>query len=535
LKFIGKTIIPFCVLLLLCLITYFSYLNSVYYSDLHHWGFIASHSRDYISGGLLFKNIFVQYGVGQLILFKFINYIYQINFSNIGIITSFFYCLNFLILYFILKRVSSNLIALSILIVIFFCSPYINYPWPDYIASFCLLLFCFFLLFFKKNKTFTYFFSGFFLFLAIIFRTSYVLNIFSAILVYFYLIKIDKKFYNKNLVNSLFVFLIFFCIYMFYLFLNNTLADWFYQGVGVFRDYVTGSNSVYMSWVIENLGSNFWVLLKILKVLLRFVIQLIIPKNISDFIFLIFFITNLFIIFIFLTKNLKSLSPYLYKINNKLKINEYYNFFIFFSLLGFFGTTQSIFYFVFYKNLNASISLFITVAFLINVMCENNRFKKFLKTFFILIFLISSISLYEAIKKFYSINKSLYFDSNIEYFGKRKFLKYELDYYNLLKQKLCEKDLIILNFSFDSNAPFLCSNQRNFIHFFYYFLNSLDNDLFLRVTNGKLKNNEILITPWFYENDNLKLYYKVLLTEGQIWWGSSSNSKFHYFYKSNNY
>ena len=119
-KFIGKTIIPFCVLLLLCLITYFSYLNSVYYSDLHHWGFIASHSLDYISGGLLFKNIFVQYGVGQLILFKFINYIYQINFSNIGIITSFFYCLNFLILYFILKRVSSNLIALSILIVIFF-------------------------------------------------------------------------------------------------------------------------------------------------------------------------------------------------------------------------------------------------------------------------------------------------------------------------------------------------------------------------------------------------------------------------------
>jgi hypothetical protein len=93
---------------------------------------------------------------------------------------------------------------------------------------------------------------------------------------------------------------------------------------------------------------------------------------------------------------------------------------------------------------------------------------------------------------------------------------------------------MIINFSLDSNAPFLWSNQRNFIHFYYYFLEFLDNDLFLRVTSGKLNNNEILITPWFYEQNNLKLYYKVLLTEGQIWWGSSSNSRFLYFYKSNN-
>ncbi len=533
-KFIGKIIIPLCVLLLLCLVACFSYLNSIYYSDLHHWGFIASHSLDYINGGLLFKNIFVQYGVGQLILFKFINYIYQINFSNIGIITSFFYCLNFLILHFILKKISSNLISLFILVVIFFCSPYINYPWPDYIASLCLLLFCFFLLFFEKDKIFIYFFPGLFLFLSIIFRTTYVLNIFLAILTYFFLIKIDKKFYNKNLVNSIFLFLIFFSIYIFYLFSNNILADWFYQGIGVFRDYITASDSVYMSWVIENLGSNFWILLKTLKVLLRFFIQLIIPKNISDFIFLIFFIINLLIIFFILIKQLKSLSPHLYKLNNKLKINEHYNLFIFFSLLGFFGITQSIFYFVFYKNLNASISLFITVAFLINIMWKNNSFKKFLKIFFVVILLISSLNLFDVLKKFYSINKSLYFDSNIKYFGKRKLLKNELDYYNLLKQNLCERDLMIINFSLDSNAPFLCSNQRNFIHFYYYFLEFLDNDLFLRVTSGKLNNNEILITPWFYEQNNLKLYYKVLLTEGQIWWGSSSNSRFLYFYKSNN-
>jgi hypothetical protein len=45
-----------------------SFLFSIYHSDFHHWGFIASHPLDYINDGKLFEEIIVQYGVGQLII-----------------------------------------------------------------------------------------------------------------------------------------------------------------------------------------------------------------------------------------------------------------------------------------------------------------------------------------------------------------------------------------------------------------------------------------------------------------------------------
>lgn len=519
--------------LILILITSFTYFNSIYNSDLHHWGFIAGHSIDYIHGGELFKNIFVQYGVGQLVFFKFINNIHQINFSSIGIITAVIYCLNLSLLYLILKKVSSESIAIFLLVVIFFCKPYIDFPWPDYLASFCLLLFSFFLLFFKKNRIFIYIFSGFFLFLSILFRTTYIINIFPALIFYFILVKIDNKFYNKRLVNSLIVFLFFFTVYIFYLLFNNLLKDWIYQGIGVFRDYVTGSNSIYMSWVIENLGANFWALIKTFKVLLRFIVSVIIPRNINDFVFLIFYIINLLILYSFFTKEIRNTPKYISKILNKFKINQYHNLFLFFSLLGFFGISQSIFYFVFFKNLNASILFFIPIAFLINCALGTNICKKYLKIFFIFIFLISFANLYQIVKKFYNINTSLFISSDIEYFGKRKFLREDLEYYNFLKENLCSENLIIINVSLDTNAAFVCLNKRNLIHQYYYFLEFLDNDLFLRVTKGQLNDNEVLITSWPYQNDNLKIYNKILLPYNLQWWGSSSNSKFHYLYKRN--
>ena len=59
---------------------------SEYYSDLHHWGFIASTSLDYINGRLLFKEVLVHYGAGQLIFFDFISlFLFPIFFSGGGL------------------------------------------------------------------------------------------------------------------------------------------------------------------------------------------------------------------------------------------------------------------------------------------------------------------------------------------------------------------------------------------------------------------------------------------------------------------
>ena len=102
-KFMKKNIfdvifLTISTLLIIVLSNFFS----IYHSDLHHWGFIASHARDYINGGKLFKEIFIQYGVGQLVFFKFINYFYEINFTSTGMITSIAYSLNLIIIYFII-------------------------------------------------------------------------------------------------------------------------------------------------------------------------------------------------------------------------------------------------------------------------------------------------------------------------------------------------------------------------------------------------------------------------------------------------
>ena len=60
-------------LLLFFSIVNLSIIHSEYYSDLHHWSFIAQNSLDYINGRLLFKEVFVHYGVGQLIFLDLIN------------------------------------------------------------------------------------------------------------------------------------------------------------------------------------------------------------------------------------------------------------------------------------------------------------------------------------------------------------------------------------------------------------------------------------------------------------------------------
>ena len=62
----------------------------------------------------------------------------------------------------------------------------------------------------------------------------------------------------------------------------------------------------------------------------------------------------------------------------------------------------------------------------------------------------------------------------------------------------------------------------------------MDKDLYLRIIKGELNDKEVLITSWLYENNNLKIYNKILLPTHMEWWGSSSNSKFHYLYKKNN-
>ncbi len=487
-KFIKKYMLDFFFLsILTSLIIFLSNFFSIYNSDLHHWGFIASHALDYINGGKLFKEIFVQYGVGQLVFFKFINYFYEINFTSTGIITSIAYSLNLIIIYFIIKRISSAFIAFFILTTILFIHPFIFFPWPDYIAGLCLSLFCFFVIFTNSNKKFLYLLAGLFLFLSIIFRTTYILNIIATCVVYLFLVKINKKFYNKFLVNSLLTFASLLAFYFFYLLIQNDLVNWAYQGIGVIKDYAYGSNSLYMNWVVNNLGENFWIFLKLLKIFLRFFIKLIFPTTLEHLIIFIFFITNILFILSFFNKKLQNYIG--------LRFDNLSNQYLFVAILGFFGIVQSVFYFNLFKNINSSSAIFFTTAIFLKLFF-NSKFLKnnrhyYVFSFFILFIL--SFKFINTLKVNFKIDDNLYSSSSIDYFGKRKFIKEDLEYYYEMKKYLCKDNNKIINFTLDSNLIYLCSMYKSY--FYYINLLNLNNHIFYKNFKSNMSDiNKIYIT-----------------------------------------
>lgn len=474
------------------LIIALSFLFSIYHSDFHHWGFIASHALDYINGGKLFEEIIVQYGVGQLIIFKFINYFYEINFTSIGVITSVFYSLNLIIIYFIVKRLSSIFYAFFIVTLILFINPFVEFPWPDYIAGLWLSLFCFFLICGNPKKNSHYLLAGLCLFLSIIFRTSYILNIFATCIIYFIFFKKNKKFYNKFLVNSLLTFLFLLIFYILYLLLEQNFINWFYQGIGIFKNYAFASEDPSFNTkgnlafdIYHKYGYWSLVFFQTAKLTAKFIIQLIFPTSLENFVIFIFFFVNILFIFSFFNKKIKNFIGF-----NK---NAQSNKLLFIALLGFFGMIQSIQFFNFFKNINSSSGILLTTSIVLISLNRSKFFynRKYYYIFIILFFFI--FKFFDTLKKNFQINYNNYFKSSIDFFGNRKFIKEDLDFYDSMKEYLCEGNKRIINFTLDTNFLYLCSRYK---YYFYKFnvLNLQKDNFFNNFNNDIVDNSLIFVT-----------------------------------------
>ncbi len=472
-----------------------SVIYSEYYSDLHHWGFIASTSLDYINGRLLFKEVLVHYGAGQLIFFDLINNFYKINFTSIGIVTSIIYYLNLLLLYYIIKKVSNLYFAFIFISAIFFVHPFITYPWPDYMAGLCLTLFFYYTLFNSK----LFLLSGFFLFLSVLFRSTYIVGIFFSTITYLFFIKFNKKLYNNCLAKILLTFLSFLFIYLFYLFFNNNFSEWFLQSIGAIKNYAEVSqdpafgfsdklSDKVASFVYNNFGSSFFSFFQLCKFITKFIINILFPKTIEDFIFFIFYIINIFFIFLFIVKK---------KYKQFFAFNETNNgILLFFSLLGFFGVIQSLYAFNFFRNFNASSSvLFLSAFFFKNFLIKNSLKKNKIYIFLVIFFLsLLLINFFNVSKSMFKINKSFFQSSSIQYFGNRKFAKEDLQYYSSLNYILCKDNKKIYNFTLDYNLTYLC-NDKNFFHFiFTMWLSKKDSLVMKDFLAGRFEKNTIYIS-----------------------------------------
>ena len=171
----------FILFLLLITSLALSYLYTLNHQDFHHWSFILNSYHDIKNNFDPFKEIYLQYGLGQPVFFLILSKIFSINYLSIGYITATVYSINLFLIYIISKKYLSEHLSLLLIFVIFGLHPYIIYPWPDYFSGLCLTVSI--LIFINSNKIYLIFISALFLSFAYIFRTSYLINIFLFILI----------------------------------------------------------------------------------------------------------------------------------------------------------------------------------------------------------------------------------------------------------------------------------------------------------------------------------------------------------------
>lgn len=492
--------------------TILGFTYSKYHTDPWHWGSIASNAIDYINGFELFKEITLLWGPGLPILFNIINNFYDINYYSIGIITTLTYSLNLLLCYLIIKKLSDRTIAIAISFSIFCLAPYPQTPWPDFYSGLCLTISCYYLITYTKSNL-TLFISSVFLSLSIIFRNTYILGIIPAIIFFSLFFLTQKKkiplIYKKYFL--FFLLILFICIII--LLKENSLILWYEQGIGRIREYQEEDNLIY-NYKVNPFVYN----------IIRLTYHIFFPTRYEARYYLIFFLFNLAILFVFLFKK---------KIFKKDKnINNIY----FFSILGFFGILQAANQYEVWRLINSSISIFFVIAYFFFKFIKSYKYRLLINIGIIIIFIplfpknYQDFSYYRGtnyfpVKGYYSnleenkawnenkflIDGKLYLKSDILFFNDHEFNAESLAYYKEIKSLVCKYDKII-NYSADRTLTYICDKKNQIIS---TYTNNLgrptfnDQVLEYHFINNNINQNEIIIADKRFANKNLKLLKKV--------------------------
>ena len=104
----------------------------MYNTDFIHWSFILEQVATYLSGGDLYKDIFLQYGDGIVIFLYFINFVYKIDMHSLGVISSILFSLKFLLFFYLSTKLNKSIfLSLFFTVLIFLSISYSQIPWPD--------------------------------------------------------------------------------------------------------------------------------------------------------------------------------------------------------------------------------------------------------------------------------------------------------------------------------------------------------------------------------------------------------------------
>ena len=495
---------------------------SIYNHDFHHWSYNLSNYYDYKNGFNLFNEIFLQYGSGQIIFYDLIDKIIPINIVSIGIITNFIFALNVLFIFVILKKNLPLTVSLFIVFLVLVIHPFAHYPWPDYYAGFYVTLFFFFFLN-KNQNNIIIFLQSLFLFLAIFFRTTYLLHIFSGIIIYYIF---DYFYLKKKTFNKLFLlFTLKILLFFLFLTLNGQFSNWFNQGIGVIFVYTYGSSFEYMDLIISYIGDFGWFILKLIKVGLRWLYHIFNIFNVDNLVFLIFLICSLlFVIKIILEKQ---------------NLTLYYQRLLFISLLAVLGFIQGFMIYENFRILNSSIGIYIIGSvYLVNKfnlkILEEKKYLNFLLIIplFVIIKLIIGFPNNSTFLPIKIYDDSEYVNSEIEFFSSSKKLsKSVFNYYDEISKEICNKGYEITNISPDFAIPYICSTsyKKNISPYWIAKIEKIDPFEYKRILNLELKQNEILITKDIKNSNNVKLIKKISSPhDPKPWYG-----KYLFIYQKN--
>jgi len=468
----------FFIFLLFVTSFYFSKEYTIYNTDFIHWSFILDQAASYINGYKLYKDIFLQYGEGQIIFLSFVNNFYNIDLYSLGIISSIIFGIKFFLIFKILTSIiNSKLLSFTCLLLLFLSITYSQVPWPDFYSGLFLLIF--FYIFIKNYEHQNLFFiilSSFIFFLTIYFRNTYLLNFFLSVLAFFlYEIIFIKK---KNLyIYKIFLITFFFLItYFLLLLLNSNLELWFEQGFGLSDQYFGSANID----LIDRIKKYFYYIARVIY-------HIVIPKSLVNTFFSLCILLNLiYLIF----------GNYLIKDNNLIKNSTIK----FLSIYGLCGLVQLTSDYEIFRYINASISIYIISFYFIERVKMIPAATKFFFIFsFGAIFFINIFNFFPMSSHNHKITNfpiETYSVSNFKSFGKKKLSKKYLEFYSEISQYICGIDNIY-NLSWDKTYNFLCNDIKNI---YKYNVILKDPELLSRLYKGENLGNRAILSSEKLEN-----------------------------------
>ncbi len=498
----------FILFLLLVTSLTLSFLYTLNHQDFHHWSFILNSYYDIKNNFDPFKEIYLQYGIGQPAFFLILSKIFPINYLSVGYITATAYCINLFLIYKISKKYLSEHLSLLLIFTIFGLHPYIIYPWPDYLSSLCLTISI--LIFINSSRIYLIFISALFLSFAYIFRTSYLVNISLFILITliinFKYLKSKKILYFCNS----FILILFFLIFLFYI--DKSLYEWIYQGIFSIKDYAYGSSYKHMDKIISIIGDYGWLFLKFSKMLLRLIENLFFTLEFKNIVFTLFLFLNFYFLYLLIKKEIKS------------------NDLILFSIVGLLGFLQSFMIFETFRNINATVLMTIPAFYLLQTR-ENKIFKNIIILIFVF---LTSMNIFTNSKKIYNITKNknyFFYDNN--YFSKKKFNEENYIYYKNIYKKICSQKKILINVSLETSLPYFCDTKTKKIVSpnFLSWIKFVNKNLYNRINRNDLFENELLITT--KNINNLNEIYSIKLPKDLNFIGWPDKSNNIYFYSMN--